>query len=431
MAEIRPFAAWTYRRDGGPDISPKIAPPYDVVSEAERERLLARDPDNVVAIELPEGSLDPNAPGNRYETGARRWAEWRERILTRAETPAIYVLEQVWRVGDTEHRRLAFLAALRLEPFSEGVVLPHERTLPKALADRANLLRATRANFSPVFGLFPDPHARTVSLFAEATRGEPLLTAEGEDGVSNRLWGATDPGLVDAVCSAIAGVPVFIADGHHRYTTALAVRDERREAGDPGDGAGPDAPAHDYVLMALVNMDDPGLVVLPTHRVVDAGGPFDEDAFWDTLARTFEVVDAAGHPAEAPAAHGPAPSFLARTRGRIALVRVPEGTDAASLVPGPMSAAWKRLDVTVLQELVLDPFFGVHPDRPESLERLSFVKDAHQALRMVGEHDAAFVLNATRMDQLREVAIGGETMPQKSTYFHPKLPSGLLFRDAG
>lgn len=434
MADVKPFSAVFFGHKS-PDITSRTAPPYDVISPEQRADLLARDPHNVVALELPDGPLDSTVPGNRYETGARTWREWlASGVLERDSAPAIYVLEQEYVRGNDRIRRRAFVAAVGLVPFSDGVVLPHERTLPKALNDRLDLIRATAANLSPVFGLFADPAGETDPIFEDAMVGEPMLVATDADGVVARVWRLRSSDAIAAIEGSLADKRIFIADGHHRYTTALAYRDERRAAAtDTAEAeARPDAPGYDYVLMALVNMDDPNLAVLPTHRVADAAGEFDPDAFWSGLERRFDLVELPpGHPSKALSTER-RPAFLVKTRdGRVALARLRPDVDPATSIAIDASDAWKSLDVAVLQELVLHPLLGIHPDEPRTLERLHFVKDAHEALKAVGEHDVAFIMNPTRMDQLREVALGGEIMPQKSTYFYPKLPSGLLFRDLG
>jgi uncharacterized protein (DUF1015 family) len=314
-----------------------------------------------------------------------------------------------------------------LEPFSAGVVLPHERTLPKAIDDRLRLTRATAANLSQVFGMFSDPEHITDALIAKAMETSPLATATDEAGVVSTIWALTDPADHASLAEHLADEPVFIADGHHRYTTALAYRDERRTA--PGSAA-VEHPAYDSVMMALVNMADPGLLVWPTHRVADAPGTFDADAFWTGLAARFELSDLpGGHSAAALQATDGRTTFLVRTRdGLTKVARLRADVDHADAFPAGTSDAWRSTDVAVLQELVLSPLLDIHPDRPETLDRLRFSKDAHEALKMAGQHDAVFVLNPTRMDQVASVALAGETMPQKSTYFYPKLISGLLFK---
>lgn len=423
MALVRPFRAFSYARSGT-DITPLAAPPYDVVSADLRSALLAKDPDNVVALELPDGPIDPSLPGNRYENGALVWERWRDSgVVTLAPEPAVYVVEQRYTLGGREVRRRAFVAEVGLEPFDAGIILPHERTLPKALADRLELLRSVRANTSQVFGLYHDPEGETDDLFALAMSAEPIMSATDADGVVSRVWAITDASACARLEAFMADERVFIADGHHRYTVALSYRDERRQADGPGG-------AYESVMMALVNMDDPDLVVLPYNRMADAQGTFDRDAFYAALSERFDVADPGpGHPSDALTPEGP-PAFLVKARGDDAPRRVTLRTDVDldSAIPLERSSAWKGLDVAVLQELILDPILGIHPDRPETLERLSFAQDAHKTLASVGEHDVAFVLRPTRMDQMREVALAGETMPQKSTYFYPKLLSGLLFR---
>jgi uncharacterized protein (DUF1015 family) len=425
-----PFRAIRFALPAGSDITKLTAPPYDVIGADLREDLLARDPHNVVALELPEGPLDPAVPGNRYETGARRWRDWlAEGVLAFDAAPAIYVLEQRYRHGEAEVSRCGFVAAVGLEPFSAGVVLPHERTLPKALGDRLNLTRATAANLSQVFCVYADPGRATDPYLAKAMATPPLASATDDEGVVSTVWALSDEADQNALSDFFAGEKLFIADGHHRYTTALAYRDERRASAGSREPDAPE-PAYDSVMMALVDMDDPGLIVYPTHRIVDAPGPFDADAFYAALAARFELSDLpAGHPAEALAASSDRPSFIVRTRGGVTkLARLRGDVNHSDAFPAASSLAWRALDVAVLQELVLSPLLDVHPDRPATLSRLSFAKEAHAALDAAADHDVVFILNPTRMDQVAEVALAGETMPQKSTYFYPKLQSGLLFK---
>jgi uncharacterized protein (DUF1015 family) len=431
MARVRPFSAWRYASDAR-DISSLAAPPYDVISPNQRAALIAENPLNVVELELPVGPLDPSVPGNRYETGAATWARWRDDgVLVRDAGPTLYVLEQRYELGGRPIRRRAFVVEVGLEPFDAGVVLPHERTLPKALGDRFELIKATGANLSQVFGLFDDEPGETDRIFDAITGTEPVATATDADGVESVLWASDDAGLAAQLTSTLAEKSIFIADGHHRYTTALAYRDLRRAQATAA-GEAPHDPAHDFVMMALVNMDDPDLIVLPTHRVAEAAGEFDAKLVRDRLETRFELTDVADENAGSALEARTRPSFLVKLRGQdpafVAELR-PE-VDLDREIALDRSEVWKHLDVAVLQELVLDPLFDIHPDRPATLDRLSFVKDAGEAMRNADSHDATFILRPTRLDQLRAVALAGETMPQKSTFFHPKLLSGLVFRSA-
>ena len=432
MARVRPFAAVRYAH-AGTDLTPVTAPPYDVISPDERTALLEKNPHNVVALELAEGPVDPALPGNRYETAAETWRTWRDQgVLATDPQPSLYVLEQRYVIGQQSIRRRAVIAEVALEPFSAGVILPHERTLPKALGDRFELICATGANFSQVFGLFEDAAGQTDAAFQQVMAARPDATATDADGVESVLWMVTDPGLITAFTAVLADKPVFIADGHHRYTTALAYRDLRREQAETSGQAIPIDPAYDFVLMALVNMEDPDLVVLPTHRVANAAADFDAHAFLAALEPVFLAEEITSADVPGTLADANAPAFVVKLRGdeRILHLTLRSHVNLDTLIDLPRSSAWKHLDVAVLQELILDPLLGIHPDRPETLDRLTFVKDATAALDMSADHDAVFILRSTRMEQLRAVATAGETMPQKSTYFYPKLLSGLVMRAA-
>jgi len=430
MARVRPFAAVRYRT-ANRDISALTAPPYDVVSPEERAGLLALDAHNVVALELPEGPADATVAGNRYENAADTWNTWRAAgVLATDQVPSLYVLEQRYVLDGMPIRRKALIAAVGIEPFSAGIVLPHERTLPKALGDRYELIKATGANFSQVFGLFDDAAGETDVLYERAMMPEPTVTATDADGVESVLWVVTDPQLIAGFAAALDDKRIFIADGHHRYTTALAYRDHRRQLAESSPTPGDVDPAYDYVMMALVNMEDPDLVVLPTHRVARAAGEFDAVAFMDALAADFDIEPIADDAALRALDDVDTPAFLVRLRNdeRIWRVTLRDTVDLDTRIDLPRSSAWKHLDVAVLQELILDPLLGIHPDRPETLDRLGFVKDTRRALSSNTENDVVFVMRATRMDQLRAVATAGETMPQKSTYFYPKMLSGLVMR---
>ncbi len=432
MARVRTFHAWRYAADTI-DITALTAPPYDVISADQRAALAALDPHNVVGLELPPGPLDTSEPDNRYENGRANWQRWTsDGTLVRDETASLYVVEQRFELAGTSVSRRAFVVEVGLEPFDAGVVIPHERTLPKALGDRFELIKASGANFSQVFGLFDDVGCETDAAFDAVMATEPVAVATDADGVVSTVWRLDDDAVAAQLSEFMASRRIFIADGHHRYTTALAYRDYRREKALSAGETPPSDPAYDWVMMALVNMDDPDLAVLGYNRIVDGPVGFDPAVFKQALSEHFELSELApGHPGAALDGHD-RPAFLVRTtadeRPLLAVLR--ENVDVTSAIEGDHSPAWKSLDVAVLQELVLWPLLGVHPDRPETLERLSFTKDAHAAFKAVGEHDVAFVLRPTRLDQLRAVSLSGETMPQKSTYFYPKLLSGLVFRSA-
>lgn len=428
MARVRPFRAWRYS-SSAEDISSRVAPPYDVIDEVMRRALVVQDPHNVVELELPEGPLDPSVPGNRYENAQVAWDAWRHAgILCQDELPSVYVLEQRFKLDGRAVRRRAFIVEVGLEPFDKGIVLPHERTLPKALGDRYEMIKATRANLSQVFGLYDDPEQATDDIFETVSTGEPVASAVDADGVTSILWASSDGAIAARLSQFMADKQIFIADGHHRYTTALAYRDHKRQlSGFKGDS---DAPS-ESVMMALVNMDDPDLEVLAYNRIAD-GIDFDPAAFKAALCEHFTVSELGpGHPL-ASLEGLDRPAFLVQTRAdeRPYLAELKDSIDLDETIGLPQSTAWKSLDVAVLQELILWPLLGIHPDRPETLDRLSFTKNAHDAFAATATHDVAFALRPTRLSQLRDVSLAGEIMPQKSTYFYPKVLSGLIFRSA-
>ena len=425
MARIRPFAAWRYASDSI-DISALVAPPYDVISPEQRADLLARDPHNAVALELPGGSTDPGALDSRYATARAIWDDWRAQGILRLDAlDAVYVLEQAFELDGRRVNRKAFIVEVGLEPFSAQVVLPHERTLPKALGDRFELIKATQANFSQVFGLFEDPDGNALDLFAAVGDAPVVASATDDAGVESTLRSCTDAALIARLQELMADRRIFIADGHHRYTTALANRDAIHALRGPST----DEP-HDFVMMALVSMSDPDLIVLPTHRVADAAIEFDRAGFLGALAESFDltILDLAEATAALSAATRPA--FIVRCAGDDTtwLAELSADVDLEQTMPSGASAAWRGLDVAVLQEMVLSPLLDIHPDRPATLDRLTFAKDTVAAFDATREHDVAFILRSTGMQDLADVALSGETMPQKSTYFYPKLLTGLLFR---
>lgn len=434
MAFIRPFRGYRYRTDQT-DISTYCAPPYDVLDETERDALAAVNPHNAVELELAHGALNLEMPDNRYVTAAARWHEWiADGVLKRDDSPALYVLEQRFEVKGSTYARTAFIGEVQLRAFSDKVILPHERTLPKALGDRYRLTKTTRANFSSVFGLYSDRSAEYGEFCRRVKDAVPASTAMDADGVISSLWVVSDPALIAEFVEMCADKQVFIADGHHRYTIALEIRDEERQRlygttpeiacnrpdfdGDAGS---------EYVMMALANMDDPQLLVLPYHRALKAKPGFSDTDFMAGLSSMFDIHP--GTRVQLEACERPA--FLFKTHASdLMLAELKASIDPVETISAAHCSEWKHLDVSVLQELVISPLFGIDYDRPETLSRLAFSKNEPELLDGVadGSLDVAFLMRAVRMDQLRAVSLASETMPQKSTYFYPKLPSGLVYR---
>ncbi len=430
MAEIAPLTPLRYDPAQTP-LERVVAPPYDVISTEERAELAARDPNNVVRLILPEGEGDA-----RYAHAADLLADLRARgVLSRDEVPGYLRYDQSFEppgsAGKARITRSGFLAAVRLSPFSARVVLPHERTLSGPKVDRLKLFRATRTNLSPGFMLYRD-EART--LDAPLARARLLAEFTTPDGVTHRLSKVTEPEALREITRKIAESALLIADGHHRYETAVAYAAEV-DASSPG--AGPRA-EHRYFMAFLSNGDDPNLVVFPTHRHAHGltGVSFDT-----LLARAsgpgglFEVAHAA-HGAEASAlleqlalAGRQAPSFVAcAPDGRAARLTLRASADlAAHPTLGAQVEPLRRSDVAILHGAILEDLCGITKEAQAAKTNLYYPQDATRALAELrgGKGDVLFLMNATPTRVVREIAEAGEVMPQKSTFFYPKVLTGL------
>lgn len=433
MPTIRPFRALRYDAEAVGDLGMVVAPPYDVIRPAQHQVLLLRHPRNIVRLDLP--SQEPgDEPGDRYRRAARILAGWRsDGTLRKDPRPSIYVCEQTYRVPGTDVQRTqrGFFARLRLEPFGPGGgVLPHEKTLAAPREDRYLLLRATGVNTSPVVGLYDEPTGRAHRILADLTaEAPPVLDVSDDDGTRHRLWVAPveagSEGPTAELVALAAASPITIADGHHRYETALRYRDERRMA-----RSCEDEPAFDYLLMLFLATDEP-LTVLPTHRIVrnlpdpspDAirrqlGGFFDLTPVpdRDQLVATFERA------ALAPGGRG---RFGAWWRGGGALLDARSQDELDSSAAG---GALRQLDVARLG-VVLERGFGVDAQQVAG-GRVGYTKSAAEAVDLVDRRtdgaDLAFLLEPTPVASVAAVARAGEVMPQKSTYFFPKALGGLL-----
>jgi uncharacterized protein (DUF1015 family) len=434
VPEIRPFRALRYVTDAIGDIGAVVAPPYDVVGAEEQARLLARHPRNVVRLDLPPSELG-DGEDDRYRRAARTLAAWRsDGTLHKDPRPGLYVYEQVYRIPgtDVERTQRGFFARLRLEPFGPGSgVLPHERTLAGPREDRYRLLRATGVNTSPVIGLYDEPaDGRAPALLAAVAERPPTIDVTDDDRVRHRLWVLDADGPdADAVRLLVAGAcagPITIADGHHRYETALRYRDERRMS-----RSCEEDPAFDYLLMLFLAADPAALTVLPTHRVVRALGESGHEGLAGRLAAFFDV-----QPVDRAELEGAFGSGLAQGgEGRFGLWTRQGGwllkarSDALASTVADGGDAVRRLDV-VLLGAALERLWEIDAAAIASGERIAYTKSASDALDRVDAAtdgaDAAFLLEPTPVRSIVEVAAAGDVMPQKSTYFYPKALTGLV-----
>jgi uncharacterized protein (DUF1015 family) len=413
MADVEPLRALHYdlERTGG--LADVLAPPYDVIDAERRAELEARSPYNVVRIDLPVGE-DP------YDTAARQLAQWRqEGVIVRDRQPALWAIEQRYTGPDgAASTRRGFLARVRVEEYGPGRIRPHERTHPGPREDRLRLTRATRANLSPIFSLYDDPADGATAALARAIAGDPWGEATDEDGTVNRVWRITDSGSIGEITKALQSAELLIADGHHRYETARVYAEEIG-------GEGP----HRYVLMCLVALEDPGLTVFPTHRLLRDLRPDRYGNLADAIRRDFDVQRLESVADLAPV-YGKRVSLGyidAHFRQPFMLTLKDQAIADAALADH--AEPYRRLDTAVLEALILKGALGMTDEDIDHLAGLDYARDFDHALALVqtGARDAAFFVAPTPIEQVRAVAAAGESMPPKSTYFFPKVPTGLVF----
>ena len=420
-ADFRPFKTWRYSPEI--DLSKVIAPPYDVISPAEREVLYAQSPFNVVRLIFGKET-------DFYEEAGRRWKDWRARkVLAQDKRPAFYLYEQSFRHPLTQKllQRTAVVGVLKLE--EPGAVFRHETTFEGPKRDRLSLLEKVEANLSPVFGLYPDPKKISIGLVQIYRNRPPLFEAQDNQGVSHKGWAIEDEKDQSLVHEALRNEKILIADGHHRYETALEYRRRMREK-NPKAGEAP----YDFVMMALVASGDEGLIMLPTHRVIRTLKPSSKEVFVKRLkeyfdfkpvpaGRLFETVNS--QPANEKVfgvVFSPEEIFLLRLKNLEAI--------RPSLPPGK-PAIWYEIEVNLLSHFIFDILWQVPAEkRLGVIDCTHFDKEAIETVQG-GRAEAAFILRASAIDTVRELAYAGERLPQKTTYFYPKLASGLFFYDHG
>jgi len=418
MPRVEPLRALHYDPAVAGPLQALAAPPYDVIDPQQRAELQSRSPYNVVAIDLPE---DPDG-GDRYAHAATLLQRWRaEGAIVQDDEPAIWALVQDYTGPDGRRlTRNGFFARVRVEDYGPGAIRPHERTHPGPKADRLSLTRATQANLSPIFSLYSDPELRAWRALEPATRDdEPFGEVTEADGTHNRLWRIADPDVVATVVKSVSEAELLIADGHHRYETARVYADEIG-----GEGA------HRYVLMCLVALQDEGLTVFPTHRLVDGlQGTDKPELLASTLRECFEIEEIAADDLVPPddgdeIRMGYMDSHFKRAF-RLTLKDQAIADDALTHMP----EAYRRLDTAVLEALVLKGPLGLSEDDISHKNGLDYARSFQEARELVesGTFDAGFYLRGIPVSQIQAIAAAGVNMPPKSTYFFPKVPTGLLF----
>jgi len=431
MVNIRPFRGLRYNPDKFCDLSDVVTMPYDRIHAPEQARYYEQSPYSYARIIQGLQKQDDDDSNNVYTRARSYMQTWlAEDILIRDPEPVLYVIEQVFATPDGgSHVRRGLIAALELSRFEEGVVLPHERTLSGPKVDRLNLTRATQVAWGHIFMLYPDDEGAVNALlqpFLDSHMPAIVYDKVIEPDVEQNFWVVTDREVVDAVVAEMASKgPVIIADGHHRYETALTYRDEMR-------AAYPDAPsdaAFNYAMVTFVSMSDPGLVVLPTHRLIHSYARMDGGALLRALAPYFTVESV---PDRAAMEHLLAQAAPDQPRfgfydGSHAVLTLKSSDVMRTLVPDS-DPSWRALDVAVLHEVVLEHVMGLSKDSVQRRENLDYLREVEPGYAAVdaGSADFMFLLNGTRIEQVRACTLADQRMPQKSTDFYPKVPSGLV-----
>ncbi len=434
MAEIIPFRGILYNQEKIEDLSDVVAPPYDVISPGEQQQLYQKHPYNIIRLILGKTSESDTERDNRYTRAAAYLRTWlNEKILVRDPFPAFYLSSVDFRIEQRPITRFGLVALVRLEPFEKGVVLPHEKTFSKVKSERLELRKACHANFSPIFSLYSDKDDILNTLKHAVAHREPDLQMHDNSGFLHKLWKITDQSLQQSVSEALAEKTIFIADGHHRYETALNYRDWLAAG---SSSLSDDHPAN-YVMMSLSSMEDPGLIILPAHRILKAIDPRILNGFEKKAEPFFHITDFAFTPHEIDAVREKFTSRLHAQNNRHCIGMFRKNHEAFTLLTlksgvmdrlfaDEMPESLRNLDVTVLTRLIFMEILGFDQNRLDNEKLITYSSREKDAIEIVRtqDYDVTFLLNPTKKEQVRQVARERLIMPRKSTYFYPKVISG-------
>lgn len=414
MAEIKAFKGMRYTSAAG-DLNALVCPPYDIISDSQREKYVEENPCNIIRLELPKGGEE------RYKEAGKTLKDWLDKeILACDKEDSIYVYEMLFSANGVRNRLKGFVSLVKLADFSEGVVLPHEETLSKAKEDRFNLMSETFCNFSQIYSLYMDDDGSVYSMIDGCSKGAPDMEVTDPDGTVHRMWKVSDSSVIKSVTEAFRDKKLYIADGHHRYETALNFH---KKQGTESSG---------YIAMMLVNMENKGLVVFPTHRIVKGLENFDAEKVIEDCKSYFDIAEAPGEERMQAALNqfydeGKKAFAMYAGCGKCYVMTLKDESAVKKLLP-EMSEAYCGLDVTVLHSLVLERILGIDKENMANQKNLTYTRSRQEALEAVDMDgaDCSFILNPTKVSEIRDVAAAGEKMPQKSTYFYPKLITGLV-----
>lgn len=423
MAEIKPFRGLRYTEKAG-DISQLTCPPYDIINAEERQALIDKNPHNLIRLELPVTGGGEDI--SQYREAAETLRLWlKEEILKRDDKESVYIYEMDFSAQGNIYKVKGFVSLVKLEPFSKGVILPHEETLSKAKTDRFNLMKATGCNFSQIYSLYMDEDNSVFPLIDAASQGEPDVSFTDGDNVTHKMWIVNDNAFIAALTAKMADKKLYIADGHHRYETALNYKNY-------AEGNLDETGSSDYVTMMLVNMENAGLAVFPTHRIVRDLQSFDYNAVCEKCSEYFEITpylnrEKGERGLEQAYRDGKKAFVMFTGDNNYTLLALKDIEVMDKMIPEGCKAL-RQLDVSVLHSLVLERIFGIDKENMAGQINLTYTRSADEAIAAVDGQRAncCFLLNPTRVSEIRDVAAAGDKMPQKSTYFYPKLATGLV-----
>lgn len=438
MAQIMPFRGLFYNPEKIEDIKSVVAPPYDVIPQDMQEILYHRHPDNIIRLILGKTYPDDTPTNNRYTRASLDFKRWRsERVLVLDERPSIYYYVQTYTLKSRQKKtRKGFIARSHLEEFGKGSIHPHEKTLSGPKADRLKLTEACKANFSCIFSLYSQPDLGINCLLEDSINDTPFIDLVDDDGITNKVWKVNDQSVIQSIAEDITNKPLFIADGHHRYETALNYRNLLRERSNSWTGNEPE----NYVMMYFSNMDDEGMTILPTHRVIHGIPDFDSKTFLLDCSTYFDIEKIEFNEEIEPRVRN---EFFRRMEK---MADIPhsfglymKGINAyftltlkdRDIIDKELSNSipevFKDLDVPLLHSLILDKILGITVKAQDEQRNLTYEKDSETAINAVGKGcQLAFLLKPTKIEQIKKISEAGHVMAQKSTYFYPKLLSGLV-----
>ena len=441
MAKIIPFKGILYNKEKIRDMKDVVAPPYDVISPPEQEELYKRHENNVVRLILGKESDSDTPDNNRYTKAKDSFDSWQKNsILIKDAFPSIYVYSQEYHLGETEgfekKRRLGFIALSKLENFGEGKIHPHENTLAKPKEDRLKLMQHCNANFSSIFGLFSDPSKRIDSVLKDYMRHSPLYDLVDDAGMRHTLWAIRDNKVIQIITGVMSDKQVFIADGHHRYETAINYRNEMREKLPNFTGE----ELYNYVMMYFTNTNSEGLSILPIHRLVSNLSNFDKKKIIKKAGEFFNIEKLSLNESDEKTVKQKLFSDM-KERGKkehifgmylgndeYLLLTLKDEDVLDRLITNSRHPSWKKLDVTILHTLLIEKVLGISEKNLAEQKNITYTISEDEAIKDVkaGKYQIALFLNPTKIEEVKDVATAGEKMPQKSTFFYPKLLTGLV-----